>query len=55
MPNIECPVTGSPLEFRSPLPEDLAKSLALVAGDDAPPAGTDALEHFGFYVDTKAD
>ena len=43
------PVGGEQLEFRSPLPRELVTSLALAAGDDAAPAGTDPLEHFGFY------
>lgn len=45
------PLSGQQLEFRAPLPEDLARSLAMVAGDDAPPAGIDGLVHFGFYED----
>jgi 23S rRNA pseudouridine1911/1915/1917 synthase len=44
------PVTGDELEFRASLPGDLTASLALAAGDDAPPAGTDPLEHFAFYT-----
>ena len=43
------PVTKLSMDFRSPLPEDLRRALALAAGPDAPPAGTDALEYFGFY------
>src|SRR4051812_10664990 len=43
------PATGHALEFRAPLPTDLERSLSIAAGDDAAPAGTDALEHFGFY------
>lgn len=43
------PLSGEQLEFRSRLPHDLATSLALAAGEDAAPAGTDPLEHFGFY------
>jgi 23S rRNA pseudouridine1911/1915/1917 synthase len=46
------PVTGQELEFRAPLPDDLAASLAIAAGEDAVGAGIDPLEHFGFY---KAD
>ena len=49
------PVTGEQMEFRSPLPADLVASLALAAGDDAAPAGTDALEYFGFYMSEAAD
>lgn len=43
------PVTRKPLDFRAPLPDELVACLALVAGQDAAPSGTDALEHFGFY------
>jgi 23S rRNA pseudouridine1911/1915/1917 synthase len=43
------PVSGRSMEFRSPLPPDLVTCLNNAAGEDAPPAGTDALEHFGFY------
>ena len=49
------PLTGKRLEFRARLPEDLATSLEIMAGDDAPPAGTDALEHFAFYEEMTAD
>jgi hypothetical protein len=37
------------MDFRSRLPEDLSRALALAAGPDAPPPGSDALEHFGFF------
>ena len=43
------PVTGNELEFRAPLPDDLAASLAIASGEDGAPAGTDPLEHFAFY------
>ena len=43
------PVTGEPLDFRSPLPADLTSALAVVAGDYAPPRGTDALTELRFY------
>lgn len=43
------PVSGENLEFRAPLPDELAASLALAAGEDSAPAGTDPLQHFGFY------
>ena len=46
------PLTKLSMDFRSPLPEDLSRALAVAAGPDAPPSGSDALEHFGFY---KAD
>lgn len=45
----EHPVSKKPLDFRSPLPVDLARALNAAAGPDAPPAGTNALESFGFY------
>jgi 23S rRNA pseudouridine1911/1915/1917 synthase len=43
------PATGKELEFRAPLPADLAASLAIASGEDGAPAGTDPLEHFAFY------
>lgn len=43
------PVTKLSMDFRSPLPEDLSRALRLAAGPDAPPAGIDLLEHFGFF------
>jgi 23S rRNA pseudouridine1911/1915/1917 synthase len=43
------PVTGKPLDFRSPLPADLRNALAVVAGEHAPAANVDALTAFGFY------
>ena len=43
------PVTGKPLDFRSPLPEDLRRSLDVIAGEHALPAAADPLEAFGFY------
>jgi 23S rRNA pseudouridine1911/1915/1917 synthase len=46
------PMTKLSMDFRSPLPEDLSRALALAAGPDAPPSGSDALEFYGFY---KAD
>lgn len=49
------PVTGDELEFRAPLPADLASALAIAAGEDGAPAGTDALQHFGFYEEEAAD
>jgi 23S rRNA pseudouridine1911/1915/1917 synthase len=47
------PVTGRELEFRAPLPADLATCLAIAAGEDGAPAGTDPLEHFGFYKESS--
>lgn len=43
------PVTGAPVDLRSPLPEDLTRSLAAVAGADQVSVHLDLLEHFGFY------
>lgn len=43
------PVTKLSMDFRSRLPEDLSRALTLAAGPDAPPAGVDGLEFFGFY------
>ena len=42
------PVTGKPLDFRSPLPEDLSRALAVISGEHALPEG-DPLTAFGFY------
>jgi 23S rRNA pseudouridine1911/1915/1917 synthase len=46
------PVTGTPVEVRSPLPPELVRALAAVAGADDSFADTDPLVHFGFYRDT---
>jgi 23S rRNA pseudouridine1911/1915/1917 synthase len=43
------PVTGQPLDFRSPLPEDLAHALSVMSGEDALPTGQDPLTAFRFY------
>ena len=43
------PVTGKPLDFRSPLPEDLRRSLNVIAGQHSLPADADPLEAFRFY------
>ena len=43
------PVTGKPLDFRSPLPADLSNALSVVAGEYAPPPDTDALTELRFY------
>jgi 23S rRNA pseudouridine1911/1915/1917 synthase len=45
------PATGRPMELRSLLPPELLTALASAAGADAPDAGTDPLEHFGFFRD----
>ena len=43
------PVTGKPLDLRSPLPPDLARALATLAGEHALPAGVDPLPALRFY------
>jgi 23S rRNA pseudouridine1911/1915/1917 synthase len=43
------PVTGEPLDFRSPLPEDLAHALSVMSGEHALPPGKDPLASFRFY------
>ncbi len=43
------PVTGEPLEFRSPLPEDLKHSLAALADSAELLQDPDPLTTFGFY------
>ena len=45
------PTTGAALELRSPLPPDLARSLAAVAGEHAPADHSNLLESYGFYDD----
>jgi 23S rRNA pseudouridine1911/1915/1917 synthase len=43
------PVTGKRLDLRSPLPPELARALATVAGEHALPEGVDALTALHFY------
>ncbi|HEX5438728.1 MAG TPA: RluA family pseudouridine synthase [Gemmatimonadaceae bacterium] len=43
------PVTGHRIELRSPLPEDLRRSLATAAGDNELLDRPDPLDDFGFY------
>ncbi len=43
------PTTGVAMDLRAPLPADLSRSLAAVAGTDGSFAGEDPLEYFGFY------
>jgi 23S rRNA pseudouridine1911/1915/1917 synthase len=43
------PMTGKPLDFRSPLPEDLRHSLSVISGEHALPVGVGPLEAFRFY------
>jgi 23S rRNA pseudouridine1911/1915/1917 synthase len=46
------PVSGSEMDLRAPLPEDLRRSLAAAAGDPTLENHPDPLDHFGFYRDT---
>jgi 23S rRNA pseudouridine1911/1915/1917 synthase len=43
------PVTGEPIDLRSPLPEDLHRALVVAAGPDVSIAQTNPLNFFGFY------
>jgi 23S rRNA pseudouridine1911/1915/1917 synthase len=43
------PVTGEPLDFRSPLPEDLRRALTVIAGEHAPADDVDPLAALRFY------
>jgi 23S rRNA pseudouridine1911/1915/1917 synthase len=43
------PVTGEPLDFRSPLPADLRSALAVMAGEHAIPDDADPLTTLRFY------
>jgi 23S rRNA pseudouridine1911/1915/1917 synthase len=43
------PVTGEPLDFRSPLPEDLRRALTVIAGEHALPDTVDPLMALRFY------
>ena len=43
------PVTGKPLDFRSPLPEDLRRALGTIAGEHALPESVDPLVALRFY------
>jgi 23S rRNA pseudouridine1911/1915/1917 synthase len=43
------PVSGAPIELRSPLPADLRRSLATVAAEPALADDPDPLDRFGFY------
>jgi 23S rRNA pseudouridine1911/1915/1917 synthase len=47
------PVSGEPVEVRSPLPPELVTALAAVAGADGSFVDPDPLEHFGFFRDTR--
>jgi 23S rRNA pseudouridine1911/1915/1917 synthase len=46
------PITGETLDFRSPLPDDLKRSLAAVGESSALYDDPDPLETFGFYSST---
>jgi 23S rRNA pseudouridine1911/1915/1917 synthase len=43
------PVTGTSIDLRSPLPEDLHRAIVVAAGSDVPLADTNPLDFFGFY------
>jgi 23S rRNA pseudouridine1911/1915/1917 synthase len=43
------PVTGALIDLRSPLPDDLRRSLAAAAGSDDLSTHPDPLDYFGFY------
>jgi 23S rRNA pseudouridine1911/1915/1917 synthase len=43
------PITGAEMDLRSPLPDDLVRSLREAAGEYATVIPDDPLEHFGFY------
>ncbi|HEX6814068.1 MAG TPA: RluA family pseudouridine synthase [Gemmatimonadaceae bacterium] len=43
------PVTGTPIELRSPLPADLNRAMAAAAGWTEPPSHWDPLDDFGFF------
>jgi 23S rRNA pseudouridine1911/1915/1917 synthase len=45
------PATGAEMDLRSPLPDDLRKSLAAAANDPALATHPDPLDHLGFYAD----
>ncbi|MGH7618869.1 MAG: RluA family pseudouridine synthase [Gemmatimonadaceae bacterium] len=43
------PVTGTSIDLRSPLPEDLHRAIVVAAGPDARLVDTNPLDFFGFY------
>jgi 23S rRNA pseudouridine1911/1915/1917 synthase len=43
------PVRGDPIDLRSPLPPELHRALAAVAGPDVDLSDRDALDYFGFF------
>jgi 23S rRNA pseudouridine1911/1915/1917 synthase len=45
------PVSGAPIDLRSPLPSELVHALVAAAGADTSFADTDPLEYFGFFRD----
>ena len=46
------PTSGSSMDLRAPLPEDLRRSIAAAAHDPSLESHPDPLDHFGFYRDT---
>ena len=43
------PVSGKPLDLRSPLPPDLSQALSVISGEHAFQPGVDALTALRFY------
>jgi 23S rRNA pseudouridine1911/1915/1917 synthase len=43
------PVSGAPIDLRSPLPEDLHRAITAAAGPDVRLTDTNPLDFFGFY------
>ena len=44
------PITGAPIELRSPLPEELRRSLVALSGDPALVSHPDPLDAYGFFT-----
>jgi hypothetical protein len=44
------PITGAPVELRSPLPEELRRSLLALSGDPALATHPDPLDAYGFFI-----
>jgi 23S rRNA pseudouridine1911/1915/1917 synthase len=45
------PVSGTSIDLRAPLPDDLRQSIAAAANDRSLESHPDPLDHFGFYRD----
>lgn len=48
------PITGAPMDIRSPLPEDLKRSLSAIAEGSGLPEAEDPLVALGFYDDSSS-